>query len=405
MLLACAPQLSYWPEDVAAINQFIQAGGGVVIFGSSDEGPQNELAKKFGANFEKGAVAPLKATAELGTNQVEGSAGIRLALAQPDQWRVLIADAQSRPVLAVRRLGRGQVLVGARSLAGSKPDASDPRNAAWLAPLLVRVAAGKPVDAAKPFKGLGLTPGDYVEDHYGLKLHYSDYLKPYARSMFAISQRCRPVIEKRMGVPLSPGMASEIGLLATGGGGFSSGQVVGLAVWWGGFPEREDSMIEFITHESVHSWVLPFPEIWNEPIATYVGNLAMIDMGYADEANRRIKKTLERGLKHDPAMKLYDLEGNSLSGAPRLEGGARTDLQWGKAYWILEQLRQEKPDFIARYFQAKRRLATPGAIQKYDANNTVAVISAAMGRDLFPWFREHGFDVSRAKAQIQLPTN
>ena len=40
-------------------------------------------------------------------------------------------------------------------------------------------------------------------------------------------------------------------------------------------------MIEFITHESVHSWVLPFPEVWNEPIATYVGNLVMIDMGHA----------------------------------------------------------------------------------------------------------------------------
>ncbi len=39
-------------------------------------------------------------------------------------------------------------------------------------------------------------------------------------------------------------------------------------------------MIELITHETVHSWVLPFNEIWNEPIATYVGNLVMMDMGY-----------------------------------------------------------------------------------------------------------------------------
>lgn len=401
VLLACAPQLSYWPEDVATINRFLAAGGGVLIMGNSAQGPQNELARKFGASFEPGAVAPLRGAAEVGTNKIEGAVGTRLVLSQPAQWTPLVVDAKTQPVLAMRKVGRGQLLVGARSMAGSRPDASDPLNATWLSPLLVKIASGKAVDPARPFKGRWLTPGDYVEDHDGLKLHYSDYLKPYARAMFAISQRCKPVIEKRMGVPLSPGMATEIGLLATGGGGFSSGRVIGLAVWWGGFPEREDSMIEFITHESVHSWVLPHAEIWNEPIATYVGNLVMMDMGYADEANRRIAKTIERARKHDPEMKRYDMAGNSVAGAPKLEGGAQTDLHWGKAFWIFEQLRKEKPDFLASYFQAKRRLAAPGKITKYDANNTVAVLSVAMGRDLFPWFREHGFDVSRAQAEIK----
>lgn len=401
VLLACAEQLRYGPEDIAAINAFLGEGGGVVIFGGSASGPQADLAKTFGVTFESGARAPLKAVEALGAKAVAGEVGIRLALAQPDLWTVLVSDDAKAPVAAMRRVGKGRLLVLARGLAGCRPDASDPINAAWLSPVLVRLAGNKRVDDAKPFNGRGLTPGDYVEDHNGLKLHYSDYLKPYARAMFDISQRVKPAVEKRMGVPLSDGMASEIGLLATGGGGFSSGRLVGLAVWWGGFPEREDSMIEFITHESVHSWVLPFPEIWNEPVATYVGNLVMIDMGYAEEANRRIKETVAGGLRHDPEMKLYDLEGNSLSGAPKLEGGAVRDIHWGKTFWILEQMRQEKPDFLARYFQAKRRLALPDKLKKYDANNTVAVLSVAMGRDLFPWFKEHGFDVDKAKAEIR----
>jgi len=41
--------------------------------------------------------------------------------------------------------------------------------------------------------------------------------------MAEIYLRCRPVIEKRMGVPLSENMASEIILLATGGGGREAG--------------------------------------------------------------------------------------------------------------------------------------------------------------------------------------
>ena len=130
--------------------------------------------------------------------------------------------------------------------------------------------------------------------------------------MGEIYLRVKPVIEQRMGVPLSEGMAGEIGLLATGGGGFSSGRTLGLAVFWGGFPEQEDSMIEFITHESVHSWVLPFAEVWNEPIATYVGNLVMIDMGYESEAMKRIQSTIERASKIDPTMTLYDLDGKSV---------------------------------------------------------------------------------------------
>lgn len=46
--------------------------------------------------------------------------------------------------------------------------------------------------------------------------------------------------------------------------------------WWGDSPYNEDSMIEFISHEATHSWILPFAEIRNELIATYGGNLVMM---------------------------------------------------------------------------------------------------------------------------------
>ena len=125
--------------------------------------------------------------------------------------------------------------------------------------------------------------------------------------MSDIAERCIPVIERRMGVPLAPGMGSKIALLATGGGGFSSGDVIALAVWWGDFPKREDSMIEFITHESVHSWVLPLPEVWNEPIATYVGDLVMCDMGYPEEGLKRINAQIESARRFDPDCEAPDI--------------------------------------------------------------------------------------------------
>jgi hypothetical protein len=399
ILLGCDSHLRYSPEDVKAISTFLQQGGGVVLLGTAGDRPQNELAREFGCSFETPAQKPLKSADGLISGEIAGG-GHTLSLGETNLWRVLVTDSKGVPVLARRSVGKGTLLVGARGLAGSNPNAKDNINAAWWQPLLADVASGRQVDSRKLFHSRGLGQLEYTENLGQISLHYSDYLKPYAKSMADIYLRCRPVIEKRMGVPLSQGMASEIGLLATGGGGFSSGQMLGLAVFWGDFPAREDSMIEFITHESVHSWVLPFAEIWNEPIATYVGNLVMIDMGHEAEAMRRIERTIARATRLDPTMKLYDLRGNGPAEARKLESGEANDIHWGKTYWIFEQLRKENPEVVSLYFQAKRRLATPEKVKRYDANATVALLSIAMKRDFFPWFREHGIEVDRTRSPI-----
>ncbi|MBM4090453.1 MAG: hypothetical protein FJ276_13685 [Planctomycetes bacterium] len=399
VLLSCDSHLSYTPKDIQVIERFLKDGGGVVILGSAGDQPQNELVKHFGCAWERPADGPLSSSVDPIKAPIAGG-GDWLRLRRPAGWKRLIQDASGRPVLVRRSVGKGTLLIGARGLAGRNPDASDNINAAWWQPLLIETASGKNVDSQKPFRGRGPTELEQQEMLGTITLRYSDYLKPYAKSMADIYLRCNPVIEERMGVPLSKGMASEIALLATGGGGFSSGRLLGLAVFWGGFPEKEDSMIEFITHESVHSWVLPFAEIWNEPIATYVGNLVMIDMGHEEEALRRIQETIHRASRIDPTMKVYDLRGKGPAGAKELRGGQANDIHWGKTFWIFEQLRKDHPDVVARYFQTKRRLATPDRLQQYDAHATVAVLSIALQRDLFPWFTEHGITVEKTKSPI-----
>jgi hypothetical protein len=401
VLLGCDEHLKYWQQDIQTITNFLGQGGGVVLLGSSRDAGQNELARALGCSYEKPAQKPLKASNAEITGEIFGG-GDTVQLHEPKLWEVLVADVAGVPVLVRRTFGKGSLIVGARGLAGQNPNASDNINAAWWQPLLAKTAGGKMVDTAKPFESRGIGELEYTDNFGQLTLRYSDYLKPYAKAMGDIYLRCRPVIEKRMGVPLSKGMASEIGLLATGGGGFSSGQMLGLAVFWGDFPQREDSMVEFITHESVHSWVLPFAEIWNEPIATYVGNLVMMDMGHEAEALRRIESTIQRASRIDSTMKIYDLEGKGPATARKLEGGQANDIHWGKTFWILEQLRKENPQILSLYFQAKRRLATPEKTKQYDSNVTVALLSIAMKRDLFPWFREHGIEVDLAKSSVPL---
>lgn len=402
ILLGCDDRISYLPQDVEVIKSFLKSGGGVVILGGHGAKSQGALAQEFGAAFAAGAQMPMKPVVkQAGVQQIEGNTSSVLTLEKPRKWDVIVEDAAGKPVMARTSYGKGSLLVGVRGLAGSNPNASDSINYRMWRPLLKVLAAGKQVDESKPFNGRGIGDLEYKDKHETFLLSYNDYMKPFAAAMVDISKRCQPVIEARMGVPLSKGMGSEISLLATGGGGFSSGSVIALAVWWGDFPEKEDSMIEFITHESTHSWVLPYPEVWNEPVATYVGDLVMMDMGHKDEAMRRINGQIEAARRHDPQMNRYDLDGNAADGSARLDGGAARDIHWGKTFWMFEELRKDYPDIVARYFRAKRQLLAEQKITRYDINNTVAVMSAAVGKDLFPWFGSHGFGVDKAKAEVK----
>lgn len=405
ILLGCANEINYLPQDITAINDFLKAGGTVLIMGSHKAISQNKLIKAFGAEFKDVGKLPLIPSSVLQVKEVQGDPGSILVLDQPNVWEVLIKDAKNKPEMVKRKVDKGTLIIASRTLAGSRPNASDPINASFWTPLLKKAAEGKKIDPFKPLTEKGIKDMEYLERRDEINFRYNDYLKPYAKVIFDISDRCTPVIEKRMGVPKSKGMGSTIAFLATGSGGFSTGETIALGIWWGGFPKKEDSMIEFITHENTHSWVLPFPEVWNEPIATYVGDLVMMDMGYPEEGKKRIKIRIDRARKYDPEMKLYDLDGKSLTGAPALSGDAQKDLFWGKAVWVLEEMRKQDADFIAKYFQAKRKYAIKDKITKYDINNTVAVISIALKRDLFDWFREHGFNVDRDKAEIKFVLN
>jgi len=227
-----------------------------------------------------------------------------------------------------------------------------------------------------------------------LPIQFSDYLTSYADAIYAVYDECFPVIEQVMGVPPSEGMLTNLILLPTGGGGFSSGTSIGLAAWWGGFPEKKYGMVELISHESTHSWVHPFVEpMWNEGIATYVGIQVGRKLGLADEADVTLAGWIKSAKRHDPDMTKYDLaHGDDVPHAVRM----------AKPMWIFEQLGREEPDIVARYFQTKRKLATPETLDKYTADDSVAVLSIAMGRDLFPWFQSLGTTVDRANARIEI---
>jgi len=398
VLQSGATPCPYTPEDIAAVRGFLDEGGGVVVLGDYTtfrdeiEYQLNALADAFGAEFvETPAVEPLTAAPALGAETMETYGGRIIELREPDEWEILVSDAEDRVVMARRPIGKGKLLLVSRALSGHQPDAKDPINAEWWQPLLLDLSSGKEIDPARPPSA---AMPENATDREGLRVQCSDYLQYCADAIFEIYDECRPVMEEMLGVPPSEGMLANLLLLATGGGGFSGGRTIGLGVWWGGFPEEHYGMIELIGHEGTHSWVLPFAEpMWNEPIATYVGALLAGRLGLTEQCDATIKRIIDGGKQHDPDMTKFDIaRGTDVPNA----------VHWGKAVWILEELRREKPDLLARYFRAKRRLADPAKLDAYTPDDCVAVLSVAMERDLFPWFRSLGISVSQDDTSIPI---
>ncbi len=404
IFLGCDHRISYTPKDFAYIGQFLKEGGGVLLAGYEGNKGQAQMAKMAGASFGPQAKAPFKPTAALkkiapSANEIEGKRQSTLIFEQPEKWTVLVVDAAGKPLIAQRKVGHGNFILASRGLFGHRPDAKDNINAAWVSPLLKEAAKNKSVDSGKALPDGGLDATNTKRTDKGLTVFYSDYLAHCYDGMVEIVDKSLPLIEKRMGVPLSKNMGSSIALLATGGGGFSSGRLVALAVFWENFPVEQQGMYEFLTHEFVHSWVLPHPEVWNEPIATYVGNLVMCDAGFKEEGEKRIKNNMQRALRIDPTMKLYDINGN---GAQQLNNHQKNEIHWGKTYWVFEELRKLDPHFMAKYFQAKRAYVPAKLSARYDMNDTVAIISQALNRDMYPWFNAHGMPCSYEQVKPEI---
>ena len=386
------PRIPWAEESVEHVLRYVAKGGGLLVMadaaGDGRPVPVTALLDELDAELSPTkARGPLRGVGDLEDVEPTFRGGRTLELGR--RWEPLLVDADERPVLARLEHRKGQVLLGSRGLFGSKPDASDPINAAWVTPLLLACAAGKEVDPARP-PGGGWAE---LERQVGpLTLEFHEGTEPFADALAEEYALVRPHLVELTGVEPSPGMIKRLLVLPTGGGGFSSGARIAIGAFWGDYPAKRYPMIELIAHEAGHSWVLPHPEpLWNEPIATYLG-IRVGERLEMPEARPTLERALAKARKHDPDLDTLD---------PLAEDAPR-DLVWGKSYHVFEELeRLHGPGALARYFRTKRA-RVPDDHPRYTMDDCVAVWSAALEVDLFPWFRELAFDVDRARVTLDL---
>ena len=390
VLTAGDAHVPYTREAIAHVDEFVRGGGTVLLMadGAEPQPPGAAVAEHFGATLlTQRARAPLAVTTKRISSDVELSFRGGRTLDLGEDWEPLLADADGRAVLALRPLDKGWVLLGSRGLFGQKPDASDPINAEWVRPLLLQLTAARRIDPRRPQRS---TWAELERSVGPLTLEYHEGTARFADAIGAIYNEVRPELVAVTGVEPSPGMIKRLLILPTGGGGFSSGERIAIGAWWGGFPEKRYGMVELVSHEAGHSWVLPYAEpLWNEPIATWLGITVGKRLGLA-EAQQTLDRQLAAGRRLDPEFDSLD---------PLAEGAAR-DLVWGKSYFVFEELeRLHGPGAMARYFRTKRELLKPGRAG-YSMDDCVAVWSRAVGQDLFPWFRSLAFDVSAERTEL-----
>lgn len=386
------PRIPYDAGAQTNIWNFVQDGGTVLLMadGTSPDLPAHALAERFDLVLsEARAVPPLEGVGELAGRTITFRGGNVLELGgDAEVWTPLVVDARGRPVLAAREYGpegTGDVIVGSRGLFGRKPDASDPINADWVAPMLrsraiERVRTGRPRHVR----------AELSRDIGPLTLEYHDGTEQFAEAIYEVYREVRPHLVAITGCEPSPGMIKSMLILPTGGGGFSSGARIAIGAWWGNYPERRYPMVELIAHEAGHSWVLPHAEpLWNEPIATWLGIKVGQRLGMP-EADEKLARQIAKARRYDPDLDAVD---------PQSEGVHR-DLIWGKSYHVFEELeRLHGPDALHRYFEAKRSLVDRSR-PDYTMDDCVAVWSRGVGEDLFPWFRSLAFDVDAARTDL-----
>jgi len=388
--------LTFDAEQIRAIMEFVQNGGGLLLVGkkwpwqpsplfpSVTTYPINDVAAEFGCAFEDGyGAAPYQVRVHETTQGVTGfdTRGCTPGLLAVDaSSTVLIADAAGNPVVAVREVGSGRVAMSAEDCFVSSPFTGEPLINVRLIENLFRW-----LSHGKTTRYPGQTPpARYLPENQQVEgtvtLYYTDTLG--ARAQFLVDNY--PTVYGHLVTIMNvhPIFDFTFIALAAIGNGYSGGQEVGVGVL------IDDSwVVRILAHELTHSFVEPgglpgyaIGEGWASLAAIRVAR----QMGYAIEADA------ER-LSFEIQFRSVDPDGTSLDlSLPIVTANGRAYM--GKAMWVTESLEaQYGADLMARLMPLHRQWVQSGrASEPVTMDELIQMLSEIAEANLYPYFRSIG---------------
>lgn len=395
---------NYLPEEQKALVNFVEQGGGLLIFGVPPKNEEiannwslNELCGKFGARISaKKEIYRETPYAVINYN---------------DDWQVIHAGENKLPVAVFRKYGNGYVTIfGHDELLSAKRKEKEKTTEKnnILNAAINKVSRGKkPVggEARYPVSGGG-GGGIYPE----LEKQFNDVVLFYAANqkpelLKTVDEHIPKAKELVEGwLPSKPTLEPMYLILSSGGGG-------GWAV--NAFKPKENGIISLspmgiisiFAHELAHTMhgpvnddgnvagIAPVPNRGEAHAGWFQGKIdAWFDEGLRDQPVKKCNSLFE----FDPTGDQLDLVTHYENELLRNEYGKGKD--WIKTWWIWQKLDDRYgPTWYPRwkYIQHCRWKNDPGHRLTWD--EMIEDMSIAVGEDLFPFLRKAGLSLQKER--------
>lgn len=387
----------YLPEEVAALEGFIQGGGGLVLSAAPVRDPAllegyplAQLARRFGANL----------TAEV--VEVEGLRGAVWQLGPG--WTPLTQSPDGRVVSAWRTVGRGRVVVLGQNQAlwwdgnagPGTPLSRDVRTAA-MAEIVTLAAGGRaPVGGTRslPMADIGVGGPIYPE----LEERVGGAVMFYSRNQFpeVLEAIRRDSVEvDRMVRHWSPAPAPNDPMFIIMASGYGGGWAVNIyePKEVGVIAPEPYEILSILAHEVAHTVdVGPLNDRGQS-----AGRLPDVFIDAHAGWFQRKANTLLQGvyLGHDPnGVFQFDPDGTQFDLA-RSEGSPYGQA-WTKLWWIWQKLDDRYgPTWYPRWLWVKNQRWADTPDRRLTWDEVVEDMSIAVGEDLFPFMRKVGTTLSK----------
>lgn len=393
----------YLPVEVAALTEFVKAGGGLVLLGGRPsrranirQWPLNKLAREFGAGF---------------TTETDTVDDVQMPILDiSGAWSSYLNGAKGKPVIAQRSYGQGRVLfVGSvKYIEPSKdrtPAALARRNKiqASLSEMIKLVSAGKP-----PVGGSTRLPREaggggpiYPELSTRIGNVVVYYAKNQETELLDCINKDMPFVKSKVESWLpsvAPDEPMNLILSAGGGGGWAVNAYLPKEV--GIISLSKSGVLSVFAHELAHTMAGP-PNDKGELAGSWrYGNQGEAHAGWFQ--GKAAALPTGKRVSHQP-NKLFDFDkkGNALdlaasSNENQEKWGKGKD--WTKIWWIWQKLDDRYgPTWYPRWRWVQYTRWQDQPDRRLSLDETVEDMSIAVGEDLFPFFHKIGTTLNKER--------
>jgi len=403
----------YLPEEVAAVRQFVQDGGGLVInrrclYGADQvaQWPLNVLAAEFGAEFAGNISAgPFSRSDDTMVASLELPSATPVNAASLDSsWQPLVEGSDGGALVATRRYGKGRVVIvsdleitkwgkdgpgnGAQSKAANGTFLH--RMVAWAAGGSNPVG-GSPVLPCEAWGGGAIYP-ELRKTIGGMTVLYAKNQKD---SILRVVTDDMPAVKAQLQIwlPSAPPDGEMYFDLASGAGGGWAVNVyepkeVGIIAL-----DRE-GILSIFAHELAHTMGGP-PNEKGHVAGVLPWQFSEAHAGWF-QGKIEALRTGSRGWHEPNLIWNIDPDGRTLDLTRIQDTGGENEKAWRKLWWVFQRLDDAYgPTWYPRWLWVKNVRWQSQPRRQLSWDEVVEDMSIAVCQDLFPFFRSIGTTLNK----------